>query len=101
MSHLMPASLPLLLLENIEKVFLTDEVETHALSAVSFEICHGDYVSISGPSGCGKSTLLAILGLLDSPTSGSYELRGEPVANLDYARRARVRNREIGFIFQS
>jgi putative ABC transport system ATP-binding protein len=97
----MQASIPLIQMENIEKVFLTDEVETHALSGVSFEIHHGDYVSISGPSGCGKSTLLSILGLLDSPTSGNYELRGEPVANLDYAKRARVRNREIGFIFQS
>jgi putative ABC transport system ATP-binding protein len=97
----MQTSIPLIHLENIEKVFLTDEVETHALSAVSFEIRHGDYVSISGPSGCGKSTLLSILGLLDSPTSGKYELRGEPVEGLDYAKRARVRNREIGFIFQS
>jgi putative ABC transport system ATP-binding protein len=97
----MPNPIPLIQLENIQKVFLTDEIETHALSAVSLEICHGDYVSISGPSGCGKSTLLSILGLLDSPTSGSYELRGEPVANLNYAERAKVRNREIGFIFQS
>ncbi|MBI5383198.1 MAG: ABC transporter ATP-binding protein [Verrucomicrobia bacterium] len=97
----MQATLPLIQMENIEKVFLTDEVETHALSGVKLEIHHGDYVSISGPSGCGKSTLLSILGLLDSPTSGSYELRGEPVADLDYAKRARVRNREIGFIFQS
>jgi putative ABC transport system ATP-binding protein len=97
----MQSSIPLIQMENIDKVFLTDEVETHALSGVSFEIHHGDYVSISGPSGCGKSTLLSILGLLDSPTSGNYELRGEPVANLDYAKRARVRNREIGFIFQS
>lgn len=97
----MATLIPLIQLENIEKVFLTDEIETHALSGVSFEICHGDYVSISGPSGCGKSTLLSILGLLDSPTSGSYELRGEPVANLNYAQRAKVRNREIGFIFQS
>jgi putative ABC transport system ATP-binding protein len=94
-------TIPLIQLAEIQKIFLTDEVETHALSGVSFEICHGEYVSISGPSGCGKSTLLSILGLLDSPTSGRYELRGEPVANLDYARRARVRNREIGFIFQS
>jgi len=92
---------PLIQLEDIQKVFLTDEVETHALSGVKFEIRHGDYVSISGPSGCGKSTLLAILGLLDSPTSGSYILRGEPVAQLNHAQRARVRNREIGFIFQS
>ncbi len=88
-------------LAEIQKIFLTDEVETHALSGVSFEICHGEYASISGPSGCGKSTLLAILGLLDSPTSGRYELRDEPVANLNYAQRAKVRNREIGFIFQS
>src|SRR5271155_4619104 len=97
----MQGPIPLIQLDNIEKVFLTDEVETHALSAVGFEIYHGEYVSISGPSGCGKSTLLAILGLLDSPTSGTYELRGEPVANLNYSQRARVRNREIGFIFQS
>ncbi len=97
----MQSRVPLIQMENIEKVFLTDEIETHALSGVNFEIHHGDYVSISGPSGCGKSTLLSILGLLDSPTSGRYELRGEPVANLDYAKRARVRNREIGFIFQS
>jgi len=97
----MKSPIPLIQLDHIEKVFLTDEVETHALSGVSFEICHGDYVSISGPSGCGKSTLLSILGLLDSPTSGKYELRGEPVENLDFAQRARVRNREIGFIFQS
>jgi putative ABC transport system ATP-binding protein len=92
---------PLIQLQNIGKVFLTDEIETHALSGVNLDISHGDYVSISGPSGCGKSTLLSILGLLDSPTTGSYELRGEPVANLNYADRAIVRNREIGFIFQS
>jgi len=97
----MQTTIPLIELNNIEKVFLTDELETHALSGVCFEIRHGDYVSISGPSGCGKSTLLAILGLLDSPTSGSYILRGEPVAQLNHAQRARVRNREIGFIFQS
>ncbi len=97
----MQTTIPLIELKDIEKVFLTDEVETHALSGVSLEIRHGDYVSISGPSGCGKSTLLSILGLLDSPTSGKYELRGEPVEHLDYAKRARVRNREIGFIFQS
>ncbi len=97
----MQTTSPLIQLEDIQKVFLTDEVETHALSGVKFEIRHGDYVSISGPSGCGKSTLLAILGLLDSPTSGSYILRGEPVAQLNHAQRARVRNREIGFIFQS
>ena len=92
---------PLIELEDIQKVFLTDEVETHALSGIQLEIRHGEYVSISGPSGCGKSTLLSILGLLDSPTSGTYRLRGEPVERLDHAQRARVRNREIGFIFQS
>src|ERR1051326_6802364 len=97
----MQMTVPLIQLDNIEKVFFTDEIETHALAGVSFEIRHGDYVSISGPSGCGKSTLLSILGLLDSPTSGKYELRGEPVERLDYAQRARLRNREIGFIFQS
>ncbi len=97
----MQTTIPLIHLDNIEKVFLTDEVETHALSGVNLEIRHGDYVSISGPSGCGKSTLLAILGLLDSPTSGSYILRGEPVAQLNHAQRARGRNREIGFICQS
>jgi putative ABC transport system ATP-binding protein len=100
-STLMQTTIPLIQLDNIEKVFLNDEVETHALSGVQLEIRHGDYVSISGPSGCGKSTLLSILGLLDSPTSGSYQLRGEPVEYLDHAARARVRNREIGFIFQS
>ncbi len=97
----MPHAISLITLENIQKVFHTDEVETHALSDISFEIRHGEYVSISGPSGCGKSTLLSILGLLDSPTSGQYVLRGEPVEQLDHAARARVRNREIGFIFQS
>src|SRR6267154_689019 len=97
----MQKNTPLIELEDIQKVFLTDEVETHALAGVNLEICHGEYVSISGPSGCGKSTLLSILGLLDSPTSGAYRLRGESVEHLDHAKRARVRNREIGFIFQS
>jgi putative ABC transport system ATP-binding protein len=97
----MPSTTPLIQLQDIQKVFLTDEIETHALSAIQLEIRHGDYISISGPSGCGKSTLLSILGLLDSPTGGRYLLRGEPVEHLDYAKRARVRNREIGFIFQS
>src|SRR5260221_14501493 len=92
---------PLIQLEDIQKVFLTDEVETHALSGVKFEIRHGDYVSISGPSGCGKSSLLAILGLLVSPTSGNYMLGVEPVAHLNHAQRSRVRYRELGFIFQS
>jgi putative ABC transport system ATP-binding protein len=99
--NFMPTPAVLIELKSIEKVFLTDEVETHALANVSFEIRRGDYVSISGPSGCGKSTLLGILGLLDSPTGGRYELCGEPVEHLDYAQRARLRNREIGFIFQS
>jgi putative ABC transport system ATP-binding protein len=97
----MQSTIPLIQMEKIEKVFFTDEVETHALSSVNLEIYPGEYVSISGPSGCGKSTLLSILGLLDSPSSGKYELRGEPVEQLDYAKRARLRNREIGFIFQS
>ena len=97
----MQTTFPLIELNNIEKVFLTDELETHALSGVQLEIRHGDYVSISGPSGCGKSTLLAILGLLESPTRGSYQLRGQPVEQLNHAQRSRVRNREIGFIFQS
>src|SRR3974377_2109682 len=92
---------PMIRLEGVTKVFLTDEVETHALSGVHLEIGNGEYVSISGPSGCGKSTLLSILGLLDAPTNGSYRLRGEPVAQLSLAERALVRNREIGFIFQS
>ena len=93
--------LPLIQLEDIHKVFLTEEVETHALSGVALEIGHGDYMSIAGPSGCGKSTLLSILGLLDSPTRGTYRLRGEPVEHLNHTQQARVRNREIGFIFQS
>src|SRR2546425_4124697 len=92
---------PLLRLEGIRKVFFTDEVETHALAGIHLEVNRGDYVSIAGPSGCGKSTLLSILGLLDSPTEGFYTLNGRPVANLGHAERARIRNREIGFIFQS
>ena len=88
-------------LENVTKVFLTDEVETHALSGVNLDIRTGEYVSISGPSGCGKSTLLSILGLLDSPTDGAYMLNGKPVEKLNHSERARIRNREIGFIFQS
>jgi putative ABC transport system ATP-binding protein len=92
---------PLLKLDGVTKVFLTDEVETHALSGVHMEIGKGEYVSIAGPSGCGKSTLLSILGLLDSPSEGQYLLNGRPVATLAASERARVRNREIGFIFQS
>jgi putative ABC transport system ATP-binding protein len=88
-------------LNGITKVFLTDEVETHALEDVTLDIRRGEYVSIAGPSGCGKSTLLSILGLLDSPTKGAYQLNGRPVEELSAAERARVRNREIGFIFQS
>ena len=91
----------LIRLERVKKVFATDEVETHALDNINLEINRGDYVSIAGPSGCGKSTLLAILGLLDTPTGGSYMLNGQPAINLTRAERARVRNREIGFIFQS
>ena len=91
----------LIQLDGVRKVFLTDEVETHALADISLEILPGDYVSIEGPSGCGKSTLLSILGLLDSPSEGEYRLHGRPVANLKMAERARTRNREIGFIFQS
>jgi putative ABC transport system ATP-binding protein len=85
----------------VTKVFLTDEVETHALSGIHLEIKRGEYVSIAGPSGCGKSTLLSILGLLDSPTEGNHYLDGKPVSDLALAERARVRNREVGFIFQS
>jgi putative ABC transport system ATP-binding protein len=88
-------------LENIKKVFLTDEVETHALSGIQLSIRHGEYVAIAGPSGCGKTTLLSILGLLDAPSEGEYLLDGRPVANLSAAERARVRNRQIGFIFQA
>ena len=88
-------------LETLKKVFLTDEVETHALAGVDLEIRRGEYISISGPSGCGKSTLLSILGLLDSPSEGSYLLNSKPVQDLSMSERARVRNREIGFIFQA
>jgi putative ABC transport system ATP-binding protein len=92
---------PLIHLDGVTKVFYTEEVETHALSKVTLDIIPGEYVSIEGPSGCGKSTLLSILGLLDSPTSGAYALNGNPVENLKRSDRARIRNREIGFIFQS
>jgi putative ABC transport system ATP-binding protein len=94
-------STPLIQLENVTKVFLTDEVETHALSRIDLDIRTGEYVSIAGPSGCGKSTLLSILGLLDTPSNGSYSLKGSEVADLSFPDRARIRNREIGFIFQS
>jgi putative ABC transport system ATP-binding protein len=91
----------LIKLEAITKVFYTDEVETHALSGVHLEIRKGEYVSIAGPSGCGKSTLLAILGLLDTPNEGRYDLNHKDVSRLGQAERARIRNREVGFIFQS
>ena len=96
-----PGPPPVIKLQDLTKVFSTEDVETHALSNVSVEIERGEYVSIAGPSGCGKSTLLSILGLLDSPTEGQYFLNGRPVAELPASERARVRNREIGFIFQS
>jgi putative ABC transport system ATP-binding protein len=92
---------PIISLENITKVFYTDEIETHALSGVDLEIAKGEFVSIAGPSGCGKSTLLSILGLLDSPSDGAYLLGGRPVANLTPIERARIRNHDIGFIFQA
>ena len=91
----------LIQLDGVTKIFYTDEVETHALAGIHLEIQQGEYVAIAGPSGCGKSTLLAILGLLDTPTEGQYTLNGNQVANLSLSERARVRNREIGFIFQS
>jgi putative ABC transport system ATP-binding protein len=92
---------PLIRLDGITKIFYTDEVETHALSGIHLEIQQGEYVAIAGPSGCGKTTLLSILGLLDTPTEGEYLLDSEPVANLTASQRARVRNRQIGFIFQA
>ena len=91
----------LIKLTGIQKVFYTDEVETHALEDVHLDIKKGEYIAISGPSGCGKTTLLSLLGLLDTPTGGEYLLEGQAVANLDAAERARVRNRQIGFIFQA
>lgn len=91
----------MLIMDGVTKVFTTDEVETHALAGIHLNLKRGEYVSISGPSGCGKSTLLAILGLLDSPTGGTYTLNGRPVQSLKLAERARIRNREIGFIFQA
>jgi putative ABC transport system ATP-binding protein len=95
------AAQPLIQIEEMTKVFYTDEIETHALSGVHLAIRKGEYIAISGPSGCGKSTLLSIMGLLDTPTGGKYELNGQSVESLDFAQRSRIRNREIGFIFQS
>jgi putative ABC transport system ATP-binding protein len=91
----------LIRLEGVTKVFVTDEVETHALSGIHMDIRRGEYVTIAGPSGCGKSTLLAILGLLDTPSGGDFTLNGRPVQGLKMSERARIRNREIGFIFQA
>lgn len=91
----------LIRLENIKKVFFTDEVETHALSNISLTINKGEYISISGPSGCGKSTLLSLIGLLDTATEGDYTLSGNNVSNISKTERAKIRNQEIGFIFQS
>ncbi len=92
---------PLIRLEGLTKVFYTDEVETHALAGIHLELRQGEYVAIAGPSGCGKSTLLSLLGLLDSPTEGGYWLNEKPVAELSLAERTRIRNQEIGFIFQN
>ena len=92
---------PLIRLDKVTKIFFTDEVETHALAEIDLDIYPGEYITISGPSGCGKSTLLSILGLLDSPSDGQYQLNGRRVASLEMSARARTRNREIGFIFQS
>jgi putative ABC transport system ATP-binding protein len=97
----MAANGTLIEIEDLTKVFYTDELETHALSGIHLSIGRGEYVAMSGPSGCGKSTLLSILGLLDTPTSGRYLLNGKPVANLSFSDRSRIRNQEIGFIFQS
>jgi putative ABC transport system ATP-binding protein len=98
---IMKSENPVIHLREIKKVFFTDELETHALAGVDLDIWEGEYVSISGPSGCGKSTLLSLLGLLDTPSEGEYLLNSEPAANLTFSERARIRNREIGFIFQS
>jgi putative ABC transport system ATP-binding protein len=91
----------LIKMQGVSKVFFTDELETHALDSIDLEIKKGEYLAIAGPSGCGKSTLLAILGLLDSPTEGDYLLNGQPVSTLKLGDRSRIRNREIGFIFQA
>ena len=92
---------PVIQMEGVKKIFLTEEVETHALAGIDVTIERGEYVAISGPSGCGKSTLLSIMGLLDSPTEGDYSLNSRPVAELSHSERARIRNREVGFIFQA
>lgn len=91
----------LIQLSNLSKIFYADEIETHALSEVHLSIAKGEYVSISGPSGCGKSTLLSLLGLLDTPTGGTYQLNGSNAEALKPNDRARIRNKEIGFVFQA
>ena len=88
-------------LTSLSKIFHTEEIETHALSEIDLEVANGEFIAIAGPSGCGKSTLLSLLGLLDTATSGEYFLNGNYVGNLSFSQRARIRNREIGFIFQS
>ena len=97
----MNTSPALISLRDVGKVYLTEDVETHALSGIHLDIHKGEYISISGPSGCGKSTLLAILGLLDTPTNGSYDINSRPVAAIGANERAKIRNKEIGFIFQA
>ena len=92
---------PLIEIEALTKVFYTDEIETHALSGIHLTIAKGEYVAMSGPSGCGKSTLLSIIGLLDTPSEGKYHLGNKAVENLSFGDRSRIRNQEIGFIFQS
>jgi putative ABC transport system ATP-binding protein len=95
------AGQPVIQIQNLTKVFYADEIETHALSGIHLSLDKGEYVAMSGPSGCGKSTLLSVIGLLDTPTAGRYSLNGKSVENLDFAERSRIRNQEIGFIFQS
>lgn len=94
-------SAPLIVLKDLRRVYTTETLETHALGGINLQINRGEYVTIEGPSGCGKSTLLTVLGLLDEPTSGEYELAGVPVSDIDAEERARLRNREIGFVFQA
>jgi|SRR6202166_341145 len=92
---------PLIQIQDLTKVFYTDEIETYALAGIHMSVNEGEYIAMSGPSGCGKSTLLSIIGLLDTPTSGRYWLKGETIENLNFSERSRIRNQEIGFIFQS
>jgi putative ABC transport system ATP-binding protein len=101
MKKMKQAARPLIQMESVTKVFYTDAVETHALTGVRLRILPGEFVCVAGPSGCGKTTLLSIMGLLDTPTEGSYFLNGEPVDKLALSQRARIRNREVGFIFQN